>query len=84
MPPRRAELPGSHDLGTDARTVLLGEGVVDAAASAGFTDHLVPEPRGLEPLDQPIASMTKRRLKALTIAGAEAVQREEEAVDACE
>jgi hypothetical protein len=31
-----AELPGTHDLGADLRIVLLGEGVVDAAATAGL------------------------------------------------
>jgi hypothetical protein len=48
-----AELPGTHDLGADPRTVLLGEGVVDAAAAAGLADHLAPEPGGEHPVVQP-------------------------------
>src|ERR671925_2039641 len=35
VPSGVAELPGTHDLGADPRIVLLGEDVVDAAATAG-------------------------------------------------
>ena len=73
VPSGRAELPGTHDLGADPRTVLMGEDVVDAAA----TTRLV-EPRhhrgGEQPLVQPFAGMTERCVMAQTLAGAEAVE----------
>jgi hypothetical protein len=69
-----AELPGTHDLGADPRTVLLGEGVVDAAAPAGLVDQLAPEPGGEHPVVQPFAGVTERCVGALTLTGAEAVE----------
>jgi hypothetical protein len=84
VPSGRAELSGTHDLGTDSGTVLLGKGVVDAPTTAGLADHLAPEPGGEHPLVQPFASMTKGLLAALPNARAEAVERDGEVVDAGE
>jgi hypothetical protein len=64
-----AELPGTHDLGADPRIVLLGEGVVDAAAAAGL-----PPPGGEQPFVQPIPGVTERCVVALPFAGAETVE----------
>jgi hypothetical protein len=74
-----AELPGTHDLGADPGTgdavlgagsvVLLGEGVVDAAAAAGL-----PPPGGEHPFVQPLPGMTEMRVAALTLTGPEAVE----------
>jgi hypothetical protein len=64
-----AELPGTHDLGADPRSVLLGEDVVDAAAAAGL-----PPPGGEQPLMQPIPGVTEMCVVALTLTGAEAVE----------
>jgi hypothetical protein len=64
-----AELPCTHDLGADPRIVLLDEGVVDAAATAGL-----PPPGGEHPLVQPIPGVTEMCVVALTFAGAEAVE----------
>ncbi len=74
VPSGRAELPGTHDLGADSRTVLLGEDVVDAATTAGLADHLAPEPGGEHPLVQPFAGVTERCVETLPFAGAEAVE----------
>jgi hypothetical protein len=64
-----AELPGTHDLGADARIVLAGEDVVDAAVAAGL-----PPPGGEHPFVQPIPGVTKMCVVALTLTGAETVQ----------
>ena len=79
MPPGEAPLPGTHDLGADPRTVLLGEGVVDAAATAGL-----PTPGGEQPFVQPVPGVTEMRVAALTLAGSETVERDREVVDADE
>jgi hypothetical protein len=49
--------------------VLLDEGVVDAAATAGW-----PPAGGEHPLVQPVPGVTEMRVGALTRTGAEAVQ----------
>jgi hypothetical protein len=74
-----AELPGTHDLGPYPRIVLLDEGVVDAAATAGL-----PPPGGEHPFVQPIAGVTEMCVVALTFAGAETIERDGEVVDAYE
>src|SRR5256886_6695645 len=74
VPSGRAELVRAHDLGADPRTVSLGEGVVDAAATAGLADDLAPEPGGDHPFVQPLAGVTERCLVALTLTGAESVE----------
>src|SRR5215216_5770615 len=74
VPSGRAELPGSHDLAADPRTVLPGEGVVDAAGAAGLADHLAPPPGGEHPVVQPFAGVAERCVVALTLTGAEAVE----------
>src|ERR687886_2344903 len=84
VPAGVAELPGTHDLGADPRTVLLGEGVVDAAGATGLADQLAPEPGGEHPVVQPFAGVTERCVVALTFAGAEAVERDGEELDAGE
>jgi hypothetical protein len=74
VPSGRAELVGTHDLGADPWTVLLGEGVVDAATTAGLADHLAPEPGDEHPFVKPFAGVTERRVQALTFAGGETVE----------
>jgi hypothetical protein len=69
-----AELPGAHDLGADPGTVLPGEGVVDAAATAGRSHHLAPPPGGEHPFVQPFPGVTEMCVAALTLTGAEAVE----------
>src|SRR5581483_6361865 len=74
VPTGRAELPGSHDLRADPRTVLLGEGVVDAAVPAGLAGNLAPEPGGEHPLVQPLAGVAEGFLEALPFFFAKALQ----------
>ena len=74
MPSGVAELVRTHDLGADPRTVLPGEGVVDAAAAAGLADRLAPPPGGDHPVVQPLAGVAERCVVALTLTGAEAVE----------
>jgi hypothetical protein len=62
--------------------MLLGEGVVDPAGAAALADHLAPESGGEHPFVQPLASVTERFLLALPFAGAEAVERDGEVVNA--
>src|SRR3954467_11416831 len=76
LPAGRAELVGTHDLGADAVTVALGEGVVDAGGSAR-----VPEPGTEHPLVQTLSRMTERRLGRLRFAGGEAVEGDGQVVD---
>jgi hypothetical protein len=64
-----AELPRTHDLGADPRTVLLGEHVVDPAATAG-----PPPPSGEQPFVEPVPGVTEMCVAALTLTGAEAVE----------
>jgi hypothetical protein len=54
--------------------MLPGEGVVDAAATAGLADRLAPEPGGEHPLVQPFAGVAERCVVALTLTGAETVE----------
>src|SRR5688572_9399077 len=60
VPSGRAELSGTHDLGTDSRTVPLGEGVVDPPAAAGLADHLAPKTGSEHPFVQPFAGVAER------------------------
>jgi hypothetical protein len=84
VPTGVAELPRTHDLGADARIVQPQEGVVDAAGAARLAAPLVPPPGREHPLVQPIASVAERCLAAQAFAGAEAVERDGEVVDASE
>src|SRR4051794_20420037 len=79
LPARRAELVGTHDLGADADTVALGEGVVDSGGSA-----CGPEPGSEHPLVQTLARMAERCLRGLRLAGAEAVEGDGQVVDSGE
>src|SRR4051812_6839426 len=83
VPARRAELVRAHDLGPDPRAVLLGERVVDTAATARLIG-VAPAPGGEHPFVQPLAGMAERCLPALRLTGAEAVERDGEVVDARE
>jgi hypothetical protein len=74
-----AELPGAHDLDADPRIVALHEGVVDAAAAAG-----PPPPGGEHPSVQSIPGVAEVQVTALTLTGAETVERDREVVDADE
>jgi hypothetical protein len=77
-----AELVRAHDLGADPRTVPLREGVVDAAATTARLPALAP-PLGHEhPFVQPLPGVTEMQFGALTLSGAEAVERDGEVVDA--
>jgi hypothetical protein len=78
MPSGVAELPGTHDLGADPTTELLREGIVNAAGPAG----LAPPPGGKHPLVQLIAGVTEVCVVALTLTGAEAIERDREVLDA--
>jgi hypothetical protein len=82
VPAWRAELPGTHDLGADAGAVQPQERVVDAAAAAGFADQFVPPAGAEHPLVEPLPGVTERLLEAQTFAGAEAVERDREELDA--
>jgi hypothetical protein len=84
VPSGRAELPGTHDLGADPRIVHPEEGVVDAAAAAGLAGALAPPAGDEHPFVQPFAGMAEGCLEALTFAGAEAVERDGEELDAGE
>lgn len=84
MPSGVAELSGAHDLGADPGRELPREGVVEAAGPAGPADRLVPPPGGEHPLVQPFAGVAERRVTALPLTGAEAVERDGEVVDAGE
>jgi hypothetical protein len=55
------------------------EGVIDAAAAAGL-----PRPCGEHPLVQPFAGVAERGIAAETFAGAEAVERDGEELNAGE
>src|SRR5207247_3276464 len=79
-----AELPGTHDLGADPGIVQPREGVVEAAVAAGLADHLAPPPGREHPFVQPFAGVAERCVVALRFAGAEAVERDREVVDANE
>ena len=64
------------------RLVQAHEGVVDAAAAAGLAGVGVP-PSGLEhPFVQPFAGVPEGCLEALAFAGAEAIERDGEELDA--
>jgi hypothetical protein len=77
-----AELPRTHDLGADPGSELLREGIVDAAGPSG--PSAVP-PSGCEhPLVQPIPGVTEMCVVALTLTGAETVERDGEVLDAGE
>jgi hypothetical protein len=74
-----AELPGAHDLRADAGLEQPREGVIDAAAAAGFLAG--PPSGGEHPLMQPVAGVTEMQVAALTFAGSETVERDREVVD---
>ena len=58
----------------------LGEGVVDAQATAGLTHHRVPEPGAEHPLVQALAGVSERGVDRETFAGSEPVERDREVV----
>ena len=84
VPSGVAELPGTHDLGADPGVVQPREGVVEAAGAAGLADHPAPPPGREHPSVQPLAGVAERCVAALRFAGAEAVERDREVVDADE
>src|SRR5262249_15401279 len=77
-----AELARAHDLGADARLVLLGERVVDAAGAARAPEDRGTEACGDHPLVQPMAGVTEGRVERQALAGPEAIQRNREVVNA--
>ena len=77
-----AELVAPHDLGANAGTPVAREGVVDAGGPACLALHGAKCPGGEEPLHQPGAGMPEGRLTGLVLAGAEAVERNGEVVNA--
>src|SRR5262245_15462685 len=79
LPAGRAELVGTHDLGADAVTVALGEGVVDSGGSGR-----VPKPGSEHPLVQTLARVAERCISGLRLAGGEAVEGDGQVVDPCE
>jgi hypothetical protein len=82
VPPGRAELPGTHDLGTDPVRELPRVRLVGAAATARPAEHLAAPPGGEHPLVQPFARVAERRLEALRHTGGETVERDREVLDA--
>jgi hypothetical protein len=73
VPSGVTELPRTHDLGADARAVLPGEDVVDAAAATWLVEPAPPR-GGEHPLVEPFPGVTERCVVALTFTGAEAVK----------
>src|SRR5262249_28971666 len=82
LPARGPELARAHDLGADARLVLLGERVVGAGRAARASQDRGPEAGGDHPLVQPMAGVTEGRLERQALAGPETVQRYGEVVNA--
>ena len=78
-PAGRAELVGAHDLGADAVTVALSEGVVDSGGSAR-----VPEAGTKHPLVQSLARMAEGCIGGLRFPGSETVEGDGQVVDPCE
>jgi hypothetical protein len=76
LPSGWAELVGAHDLGADAGTVTLSEGVVDTVAAGR-----VPELRGEHPLVQTRACVSEGCVGRLWLPGGEAVEGDGEVVD---
>lgn len=76
MPFAASELASTHDLGADPPIELLDEDVVDAGAAAGL-----PPLGGEHPLVQPIAGVTEMCVGALSLPGAEPIERDREVVD---
>jgi hypothetical protein len=83
VPSGRAKFPGAHDLGADPMTELLGEGVVDAATTAGLLQPFgswsgqslsAPPPGGEHPFVQPLPGVTEICVVAQALTGAEAVE----------
>jgi hypothetical protein len=60
------------------------EGVVDASGAAWLADAFAPRPGGEHPFVQPFAGMPERLFEALRFAGAEAIERDREELDADE
>ena len=60
----------------DRQDIRLGGGatVIREFFAAGLADHLAPPPGGEHPLVQPFAGVTERRVVALALTGAEAVE----------
>src|SRR5579859_5931156 len=79
-----AELVAAHDLRADARPPAAREGVVDAGAPALLAGHGAERAGGEEPLVQPGAGVAEGGFQALAVAGAEAVERNGEVVNANE
>jgi hypothetical protein len=78
------ELPGTHDLGTDAGLVQAHEGIVDAAAATRLARHLVPPPGPEHPFVQPFAGVAERLVEAQPLSRAEAVEGDREELDSGE
>jgi hypothetical protein len=74
VPSGRAELPGTHDLGSDPGNELLREGVVDAAGAAGSAEHLASESGGEHPFVQPYAGVAEGGILALAFTRGESVE----------
>src|SRR5581483_3292220 len=73
-PAMGTELVPPHDLCADPHIPLAGELVVDVGASIRRAAHRPEGARREEPLVQPVARMSKGRVQALTLTGAESIQ----------
>jgi len=82
VPPRIAELSGTHDLGADTRIVQPQKRVVDPPGAIGLADHFVPPPGGEHPFVQPFTGVAERRVETQAFARPEAVERDREELDA--
>jgi hypothetical protein len=68
------ELVTPHDLRTDTRSPLGGEGIVDAPSSTWLPLHGAEGPRRKKPLVQPVAGVPEGGFKTLPFAGAETIE----------
>ena len=76
-----SELVPAHDLGTDPRAPVAGEGVVDAGASPWPTLHLLECAGREEPFMERGTGVSEGCFETLALAGAETVERNREVVD---
>lgn len=64
LPAGRTKLASAHDLGPDAGSVLLGQGVIDAPGAPWLAEDLAAgEPRGEHPFVKALAGMAEWRLE---------------------
>src|ERR1700704_3881375 len=60
----------AHDLGTDARSPVAGEGFVDTGTSARLAMHLAERASVQEPVEEPASGMSEWLFEGLSLTGA--------------